>query len=748
MAHPQTHAFGDLLRRYRTASGLSQELLAERAGIGARTISDLERGVVSRPHRHTLMLLADALSLSARDRSRMEAAAGDSVASTALPGILGDAATSSRLPPLVGRRAELDALERLINSGRPPLLMLAGEPGIGKSRLLREGEQGGIAAAMTVLRGGCQRRSAQEPYAPIVEALASHIDRQSSADIRTLLEGCTWLIRLLPELTGILTVPPSDLHPMQERRLMFRAVIRFLQNVAGPGGALLVLDDLQWAGTDTLDLLATVVRFASEIPLCVIGAYRDTEIGPKDDLRIMLADLELSDLAIHRSLAPLLPREASVLLSRLVAGIDGTTRNIEEQVLQRSGGVPFFLVSYAQGLRDGNVDLSAGRITPWTTAQSIRQRLTALPENARYVLTVAAIAGRVVPQALVIAVAGQHEESVLASLDAACDARLLETQPRHTYRFTHDLIREVIEADLGAAQRTLLHRRIARALEQIPNKHQERNIAGLAWHFREGNEPELALPYVMQAGDQAEAVYAHSEAEQHYRTALELAQQLGDRSRQVEALEKLGFVLFRVCRLTESFEVSKQAAEMYHAMGDLEGEAWALSRLAGVRESPDEGIARIKPLLDSLGAREPSPILIRLHENIAWLLSLNGQYKESLSFAERGCDLARMFEDKCLLTGPEHLRGHVLVQLGYLKDGLDILEELNEPRSNWASMRFAGEAYMLRGDLDEARLCFERALAMVEQIGEPSTLALFLGLLSSHLCLRGDWHQAHIHIET
>jgi tetratricopeptide (TPR) repeat protein/transcriptional regulator with XRE-family HTH domain len=748
MTRVQSPTFGELLRRYRAAAGLTQEALAERAGLGARTISDLERGVANRPQRHTLRLLADALGLPPRDRSRLEAAAVDNVLAMVSSGESGERATASALSPFVGRTTELTMLESHVNEESPPLLMLAGEPGIGKTRLLREGERYGIAAAMTVLRGGCQRRSAQEPYTPVVEALSDYIDRQPAAQLGSILKGCSWLIRLLPELADVLPAPPGGLHPTQERRLLFRAVIRFLRNVAGPGGVLLELDDLQWAGTDALDLLGTLVRSAAEIPLQVIGAYRDTEIGPEDELSVMLAELARSDLTVHRSLGPLLPVEATALLSALVIGIDGTGTHVEEQVFQRAGGVPFFLVSYAQGLREGSLNLDRRQQVPWTTAQSIRQRVASLPDDARQVVNAAAVAGRVVPRALVMAVAGRQEAAAAAGLDAACRGRLLETQPGHTYRFTHDLIREVIEADLGAAQRTLLHRRIGRARERVPDQQRGQYAAELAWHFREGDEPERALPYTILAGDQAEAVFAHGEAERHYRTALELAEQLGDTLRQAEVLEKLGFVLFLVCRLTESHEVSVQAMEMYHAMGNLQREGWALNQIAGVRESPDEGIARIEPLLDPLQAQGPSPILVKLHENIAWLLSLNGRYRQSLAAAERGCEVARALEDERLLVGPEHVRGHVLVQLGQVRAGLEVLQELNKTQCfNWSVTRFAGEAYTMTGELDEARLCFERALAGVEQIGEPATLALHLGLLSSHLCLLGNWNQARIHID-
>jgi tetratricopeptide (TPR) repeat protein len=442
---------------------------------------------------------------------------------------------------------------------------------------------------------------------------------------------------------------------------------------------------------------------------------------------MMLADLARSGLAGHRPLEPLPPNEATILLNALVTGADSADSTVKQQILQRSGGVPFFLVSYAQGLMDGSVEMSAGRRVPWTAAQSIRQRVASLPDNVRQVLNVAAIAGRVVPQALLIAVAGPVD-TVIAGLDAACTAHLLEVQPGHMYRFTHDLIREAIEADLGPGQRTLVHRRIGRALEQLPAPEQGQNAAQLAWHFREGDEPERALPYTIQAGDQAEEAYAHREAEQLYRSALELARQLGDTSREAQALERLGFVLVRTGRLTESRELSQQALALYHAVGDLEGESWALARIAGVRESPDEGIAHIRPLLDPLRARGPSPILVKLLENTAYLLSLKGQFRESLAVAEEACEMARPLADECVLEGPDTVRGHVLVQLGELPAGLEVLRRYPD---NWAALGYAGEAYTVAGELERARTCFERSLARAEQVGEPATMALYRGLLTN-----------------
>jgi predicted ATPase len=148
----------------------------------------------------------------------------------------------------------LALLNRHLGGEGPPLLLLAGEPGIGKSRLLREVVPYAHAAGWTVLAGTGQR-GGQDPYAPLVDAFAAVLRGRPPAGLRGALHQCAWLVRLLPELAvlgpGVLPpLPAWTLRPEQERRFLVETVLRFLGNLAGPAGTLLVLDDLQWAGAD------------------------------------------------------------------------------------------------------------------------------------------------------------------------------------------------------------------------------------------------------------------------------------------------------------------------------------------------------------------------------------------------------------------------------------------------------------------------------------------------------------------
>src|SRR5262249_39913563 len=186
----------------------------------------------------TVELLADALALTPDQRTALLAAAGRASLPSSLSRRLARPVAprvERTWPPLVARASELACIERLLAGDGPPLLLLAGEPGIGKSRRLDEAALRAAKNGWRVLAGGCQRRSGQELYAPFVATLANALRDVPPAAQRRQLAGCSWLVRLLPELaeTTLVPAPAWKLPPDQERRLLFAAVGRFLTHVAG-----------------------------------------------------------------------------------------------------------------------------------------------------------------------------------------------------------------------------------------------------------------------------------------------------------------------------------------------------------------------------------------------------------------------------------------------------------------------------------------------------------------------------------
>jgi transcriptional regulator with XRE-family HTH domain len=587
MAGAESVSLGDLLKRYRIAAGLTQEELAERAGLSARAIRALENGDHRAPRRSTLDLLATALGLTSAERTRLDSHARQ----LRLPSL----AHTRQAPPLrrpstalVGRQHELALLNSLLSGEGPRLLLFSGEPGIGKSRLLQEAAESASQLGWAILSGGCHRRSGQEPYAPWMSVLARFLAERPPARQRLDLQGCAWLVKLLPELGERMVAPaPSWSLPVeQERRLMFAAVARMLTNVAGPAGTLVMLDDLHWAGVDALDLLAFLLREGAGPSVRFIAAYRDTDIAPGDPLAVLLADLAREGGASGAPLAPLDRDDAERLLTDLLteapdAGPDAQAEAMRS-ILARAGGVPFFLVSCAQEARlkplEAFVDPGA---VPWSAAESIRQRAASLPAPGPEILALAAVAGRQATRATLLHVAealGHTEEATLRGLEAATRARLLTEDGEGGYAFAHDLIRETLEADLSAARRVALSRRVAEALERAPKR--EERAAELAWHFARGEEWARALPYALLAGDRASAAYAHAQAERHYQAAAEWAERCGDRQREGEALEKRADILYHLTRFTEAMDCLERAIRIYRDTGNWERLAWAIAQIS------------------------------------------------------------------------------------------------------------------------------------------------------------------------
>jgi tetratricopeptide (TPR) repeat protein/transcriptional regulator with XRE-family HTH domain len=743
--------FAALLRQYRLAAGLTQEALAERARLSERGIADLERGVRRSPRPETVTMLAEALALSATERAAFMAAARRAPAPDR-----GRARVLSSAPliapvapsdvPLVGRVRELALLERHLAGQGPPVLLLAGEPGIGKSRLLHEAELRAAGQGWRVLHGGCQRHGGQEPYAPLLQAIERQMQRLVSSELRTALQGCAWLVRLLPELADgpIPPLPGWTATVEQERRLMHGAVARFLDNVGGPAGTLLLLDDLQWAGPEAFALLGELVGRGDGARRRVIGTYRDTETTPDSPLSGWLADLARDGLATLRTLQPLAAEEAAHLLDDLMGDAEGAVR---ERVLGRSGGVPFFLVSCAQALK-----LDEDDAVPWDVRQSVRQRVVALAEEARAILEMAAVSGRVVPYALLATLAGDSEPAVSAALDAACRLRLLEEEPgAPAYRFSHDLIREVVEGDLGLARRTLLHRRIAEALETGSGEPAAEEVA---FHYAQTPEHARAFHWLERAGDRAAAIYSMETALGHYRAARERLVAAGGVAEALAGLdEKVGAALMTLGRYDEARAVLDTAAETYRAAQDLEGVRRTLARIAEAYVNTwanAAGLARLVPLLEELESAQATPGLAALHVGLADLFSWSWMPKEQLESAARAEELARAVGEGRLLAAALERRTEALLKLDRLEEALPVAldacavaEATGDIEQLWRALDDVARIHSALGDIAAGRPYFERALSAAEQSGSPFAIAVVLtqaGWIAAHY--GGDWDRA------
>jgi tetratricopeptide (TPR) repeat protein len=383
----------------------------------------------------------------------------------------------------------------------------------------------------------------------------------------------------------------------------------------------------------------------------------------------------------------------------------------------------------------------------------VRQRVALLPAAGQEVLGAAAVVGRYASRTLLAAVAGQPEEAVVAGLEAACRARLLVEEGEDGYTFAHDVIREVVEADLGAARRALLHRKVAVALERAQGVSPEI----LAYHYARGGDTDNALFYLEQAGDQAWAQRAPDAAERHYQEIVDRLDTRGLEQEAARVREKLGEVLRRTGHYAAAVRVLEPAVASYRAAGDLEGLARIAARMAEadkMRGAPEEGIARLQPLLEHLERSEPAASMAEVYMWWGALQREAGHYDEHLAAVERAAALARAGGDQRTLVRVAWGRANTLQLLGRLEEALRVnqevlpLAEAVGARQDFVTMaRNQAFIYILRGAFADSRRCLEQSLASSGEWENPANVSLTLVFRGWLAILTGEWPSAHADLD-
>ena len=435
--------------------------------------------------------------------------------------------------PFVGRGREL---ERLLSAWQTALdggahaVLIAGEPGVGKTRLAGEWSRQAYEQGAVVLYGRCDE-DLGAPYQPFAEALRALIPCLGASRLRGL-RGVEALLPLVPGLTDVLPdlAAPTRADPDTERYALFDAVVAVLGVASASAPVVLILDDLHWAAKPTLLLLRHLLRFGEHARVQIVGTYRSTDLDRSHPLAAMLADLHRDGSATRLQLSGLDEVDVSAYVAE--AGYDD--EELARALASVTGGNPFFLI---EALR--HVDESGGRWDPSTLPQGVREavsrRLSRLPAETNKALAAAAVVGSRFALELVERVVG---DDLVDAFDEACKAGIVIEEPGGRYRFNHAIVRQSLLAELASVRRMRLHQRIAATLETEPGADDEL-LAELAYHYFEcawaGNAAK-AVEYCRRAADQAMARLAYEGAADLYDRALhaleELDEELPDRDDQ------------------------------------------------------------------------------------------------------------------------------------------------------------------------------------------------------------------------
>ena len=430
--------------------------------------------------------------------------------------------------PFVGRGRELEGLVsgwQTALAGGTHAVLIAGEPGVGKTRLAGEWSRQAYQLEAIVLYGRCDE-DLGAPYQPFAEALRSLMPCLGTSRLRGM-RGVESLLPLVPGLAEVLPdlAAPTRADPETERYALFDAVVGLLEVASAGAPVVLILDDLHWAAKPTLLLLRHLLRFGDRARVQIVGTYRSTDLDRSHPLAAMLADLHRgagSGTANRLALSGLDEDDVTAYVTE--AGYND--EELARALASVTGGNPFFLI---EALR--HVDETGGVWDPTTLPQGVREtvsrRLSRLTAETNTALAAAAVVGSRFALDLVEKVV---EQDLVDAFDEACKAGIVIEEPGGRYRFNHAIVRQSLLAELPSVRRLRLHQRIAATLETQPGADDEL-LAELAHHYFEcawaGNAAK-AVEYCRRAADQAVARLAYEGAADLYGQALHALEEIDD----------------------------------------------------------------------------------------------------------------------------------------------------------------------------------------------------------------------------
>ncbi len=494
--------------------------------------------------------------------------------------------TSTRLVGRTGELAELEAALQEAADGRPSLAFLAGESGVGKSRLLAELERRAREEGATVLGGDAVELGEGElPYAPLVGALRP-LARSDDAVLGELTPANrAELATLLPELARRDDTPAvsgADDERGSAQRRLFEALLSLLERLGQHGPVVLALEDVHWADRSTRAFLAFLARSLCDEPVLVVLTYRSDELHRRHPLRPLLAELERAPRARRIELARFDRDELAEQLEDILGAPPAP--DLVDRLLERSEGNPLFAEELLASGLDGRGGL------PPTLRDALMVRVERLPDTAQEVLRLLA-AGRRLDHQLLEDASGLEPRELREALRVAVESHIAVVDDEGWQTFRHALLREVIVDDLLPGERSALHLALAHAFERrfAEGPRGAWVAARIAEHYRAAGDQPAELAAAVQAAERADDVRAHGEAAALLERALELWDRVPD-AEEHAGVSRVDLLLGAARDHYRASDDARAVTLMEQALGgDRRGDR-ATARLGGPRRPRDDAL--------------------------------------------------------------------------------------------------------------------------------------------------------------
>ena len=681
---------------------------------------------------------------------------------------------------VIGRENELALLDtaakRVAAGEERELILLAGEPGQGKTTLVSEFARHVHERGMTVLLGRCDEEVGA-PYRPFQEALShlvAHVDEEL---LRTHVASHGGeLARMVPALgqrLGELPLPQTT-DPDTERYLLYAAVMGLLEEASRQRPVVLVLDDLHWADKPSLQLLRHVVANSSASRLLILGTYRDGELSAAHPLTEALAALHREPAGVSTIDLLGLDDTGVIAFMESAAGheLDDAGVGLAHQLYRETDGNPFFVSEILRNLSEsGDIvqDATTGR---WTTKETegplnlphsvrtvIGTRVSRLGEGATKVLSTASVIGRDFDLDLLAETTKVDEDELIDLLEEAQHAAVVNELPNSPgrYNFSHALVQHTLYEDLGATRRTRLHKAVGEAIERLYGEHSDARLGELARHFLLATRPtdaDKAISYARRAGEAALVALAPDDAVRYFSQALELAGRgvSVDPTGRIDLLIGLGTAQ-RQAGIASFRENLLEAARGARELGDtdrLVAAALANSRgwFSALGQVDAEKVDVIEGALHALPETD-SPERARLLATLCSEINYHSPLERRLALANEAKAIARRLGDRATfvdvvsrccnaLAAPSTLA----TELADLAEVFAAASDLDDPVALLPAATVGGALAVRAGNFELARERQAMVRAMAEKLGQPSVLWVARFVDTSLALLHGETEQA------
>ncbi|CAM5672644.1 helix-turn-helix transcriptional regulator [Streptomyces aurantiogriseus] len=680
--------------------------------------------------------------------------------------------TRSVSPVFVGRADELDTLNDALSraaAGEPQALLIGGEAGVGKTRLVEEFATAACRRGAVVALGGCVEIGADGlPFAPFSTALRA-LRRALPDELAAAAAGQEEeLARLLPEMGEAGT----GRHDEEGMARLFELTARLLERVAADRTVVVALEDLHWADASTRHLLSYLLRTLRTGRLVVLATYRSDDIHRRHPLRPLLAELDRLRTVRRLELARLTREE----VGRQIAGIlayEPDPAQVDD-IFERSDGNAFFVEELAVAAHEG---CCAG------LTDSLRDlllvRVETLPESAQKVTRIVAEGGSTVEYRLLAAVARLTEDDLIEALRAAVGANILLATPTDDgYRFRHSLVREAVGDDLLPGERSRLNRRYAEALEADPTLvPADERVMRLASYWYHAHDAAKALPAVLDASVAARSRHAYSEQLRLLERAMELWETVPEdvraRLRPVDYTEVYpprgcgpattplryldlmaeAAVAGRLCGERErALKITKRALHLLEDENDPLRAAWfwvQRSRLVQALARGD-GWKELATAQDLVRGLPPSEVHAEVLAMVAGWSMLHEPGPEAMTAAERAVEYARMVGARTIELNARLTLGGLRVDAGAIEAGLAEMYEVKGRAAELGMNTEMGHRAHVNlpsalegvGRSKEAVGILEEGVLLTRRAGLPDSEAWVWGNLAESLHSLGRWDEA------